>query len=187
MDKHERPYKCERAQCAKLLGFTYSGGLLRHEREVHGLHGGPKEQLFCPIKHCKRHMEQGFTRRENLQEHMRRVHKLQDFDGADVPTQAQDVHTPGTVASEHDSDDGSQSRKRKRMSIVSQGEDTLDDNLRDQVKRLRQENSELKSMWETQRTEISSQRDEIREIKQQLRQFTSQQAQLRGWRPSGTE
>jgi hypothetical protein len=39
MDKHDRPYKCPADGCEKLPGFTYSGGLLRHEREVHGKHG----------------------------------------------------------------------------------------------------------------------------------------------------
>lgn len=30
MDRHERPYKCCEAGCDLILGFTYSGGLLRH-------------------------------------------------------------------------------------------------------------------------------------------------------------
>jgi len=74
MDKHDRPYRCPHSQCAKLQGFTYSGGLLRHEREVHGKHGGPKAQLMCPHEDCKRHAGKGFTRKENLNEHIRRVH-----------------------------------------------------------------------------------------------------------------
>lgn len=75
MDKHDRPYRCQHAGCAKLQGFTYSGGLLRHEREVHGKHGGPKSQLMCPFTDCKRHTGKGFTRKENLNEHLRRVHQ----------------------------------------------------------------------------------------------------------------
>lgn len=74
MDKHDRPYRCPHPACAKLQGFTYSGGLLRHEREVHGKHGGPKTQLICPYPDCKRHSGKGFTRKENLNEHIRRVH-----------------------------------------------------------------------------------------------------------------
>ncbi|KAK3069194.1 hypothetical protein LTR53_012655 [Teratosphaeriaceae sp. CCFEE 6253] len=74
MDKHDRPYRCPHTQCGKLQGFTYSGGLLRHEREVHGKHGGPKAQLMCPYDDCKRHAGKGFTRKENLNEHIRRVH-----------------------------------------------------------------------------------------------------------------
>jgi hypothetical protein len=76
MDKHDRPYRCQKPSCAKLQGFTYSGGLLRHEREVHGKHGGPKEQLRCTVADCKRHTGKGFTRKENLNEHMRRVHGI---------------------------------------------------------------------------------------------------------------
>ncbi|GAB7332400.1 hypothetical protein MBLNU13_g04213t2 [Cladosporium sp. NU13] len=76
MDKHDRPYRCPQAQCAKLQGFTYSGGLLRHEREVHGKHSGPKEQLRCTVPECKRHAGKGFTRKENLDQHLRRVHGI---------------------------------------------------------------------------------------------------------------
>lgn len=74
MDKHERPYKCLAEGCEKLAGFTYSGGLLRHEREVHDKHGGPRNPLNCPHINCKRHAGKGFSRLENLNEHLRRVH-----------------------------------------------------------------------------------------------------------------
>ncbi len=74
MDKHERPYRCLADGCEKLSGFTYAGGLLRHEREVHNKHGGPKNALHCPHLNCKRHSGKGFSRLENLSEHLRRVH-----------------------------------------------------------------------------------------------------------------
>lgn len=80
MDKHDRPYRCGHPACGKLQGFTYSGGLLRHEREVHGKHGGPKTQLRCPYTDCKRHTGKGFTRKENLSEHIRRVHRSKSQD-----------------------------------------------------------------------------------------------------------
>jgi hypothetical protein len=35
MDRLERPYKCQESNCKCLLGFTYAGGLLHHNREVH--------------------------------------------------------------------------------------------------------------------------------------------------------
>lgn len=76
MDKHDRPYVCKKPECSSLQGFTYSGGLLRHQREVHGLHGGAKLKLYCKIDGCKRKTQNPFTRRENLAEHLRRVHKL---------------------------------------------------------------------------------------------------------------
>lgn len=90
MDKHERPYICSFKECEKISGFTYSGGLLRHEREVHGKHGGPKKALNCPHASCKRNKGKGFSRLENLQEHLRRVHR----DASEGAT-AQPPSTPG--------------------------------------------------------------------------------------------
>ncbi|KAK0839942.1 hypothetical protein LTS02_003584 [Friedmanniomyces endolithicus] len=96
MDKHDRPYRCPHAQCAKLQGFTYSGGLLRHEREVHGKHGGPKAQLSCPYEDCKRHTGKGFTRKENLNEHIRRVHNDRS---APLPQEQEQEQDPEAAAS----------------------------------------------------------------------------------------
>lgn len=76
MDKHDRPYRCPQPQCARLQGFTYSGGLLRHEREVHGRYSGSRAKLQCTVPECKRHSGKGFTRKENLDEHLRRVHGI---------------------------------------------------------------------------------------------------------------
>lgn len=73
MDKHDRPYQCQQAGCAKLLGFTYSGGLLRHEREVHQMHGGPKKTLCCLHNTCKRNTRLGFLR--NFAYQIKRVHR----------------------------------------------------------------------------------------------------------------
>jgi hypothetical protein len=35
MDKHDRPFKCHEPDCNRDRGFTYAGGLSRHQREVH--------------------------------------------------------------------------------------------------------------------------------------------------------
>ncbi|CAD6574062.1 MAG: hypothetical protein ASARMPREDX12_006369 [Alectoria sarmentosa] len=75
MDKHERPFVCKEPECENIRGFTYSGGLLRHQREVHRQHGGPKASCMCPYPDCKRHVGVGFSRKENLAEHLRRVHR----------------------------------------------------------------------------------------------------------------
>ena len=75
MDKHTRPYICTEPGCEKIQGFTYSGGLLRHQREVHKQHGGPKAPRMCPHPDCKRSSGTGFSRKENLNEHLRRVHR----------------------------------------------------------------------------------------------------------------
>jgi hypothetical protein len=72
------PYRCNLTGCEGLKGFTYDGDLLRHEREVHNMYGGPQKPLFCPFPDCKRASGTGFTRKENLAEHIRRVHRRRD-------------------------------------------------------------------------------------------------------------
>lgn len=47
MDKHERPYKCRGTGCELNPSFTFLGGLLRHQREVHKMHLSTKQALFC--------------------------------------------------------------------------------------------------------------------------------------------
>ena len=77
MDKHVRPYRCSQPSCAKLQGFTYSGGLIQHEKEVHGKHGALKMHRLCPYEGCTRSSKgMGFTRKANLNEHIRRVHQV---------------------------------------------------------------------------------------------------------------
>ncbi|KAL8733879.1 MAG: hypothetical protein Q9166_001867 [cf. Caloplaca sp. 2 TL-2023] len=83
MDKHTRPYVCNLPGCEKVRGFTYSGGLSRHQREVHRQNGGPKASYMCPHKDCKRSTGSGFSRKENLQEHLRRVHRHTEDTEAD--------------------------------------------------------------------------------------------------------
>ncbi|KAM7196502.1 hypothetical protein V8F20_006976 [Naviculisporaceae sp. PSN 640] len=132
MDKHDRPYKCPAEGCEKLPGFTYSGGLLRHEREVHGKHGGPKNSFNCPHPNCKRHTGKGFSRLENLNEHLRRVHTQ---NGNGVANGTGEVETDDAV-----SDTAAVGQKRKRDSDESSGIAEL----REELKRVRQENEELR-------------------------------------------
>ncbi|KAL2397957.1 hypothetical protein ABEF93_006563 [Exophiala dermatitidis] len=76
MDRHERPYKCTEVGCELTQGFTYSGGLLRHQREVHKINLTSRrvQSFFCPFPDCNRSSGVGFSRRENLEEHKRRRH-----------------------------------------------------------------------------------------------------------------
>ncbi|KAK0116290.1 hypothetical protein ONS95_013312 [Cadophora gregata] len=67
MNKHERPYKCTTSNC-KAREFTNPGDLKRHQRTVHS-----KGAFFCPISSCKRHAR-GFGRKDNRDEHLKRVH-----------------------------------------------------------------------------------------------------------------
>ena len=74
MDKHDRPYVCKEPGCETSHGFTYSGGLLRHQWEVHRKGTSARKPLFCVYPNCNRHSGAGFTRKENLEEHIRRRH-----------------------------------------------------------------------------------------------------------------
>lgn len=137
MDKHDRPYKCPAVGCEKLPGFTYSGGLLRHEREVHNKHGGPRKQLNCPHQNCKRHIGKGFSRQENLNEHLRRVH-------TDSPAPPQPATMNGATETEPEGPSEATGAKRKRRSIGNSGASPEDDELREEVKRMKIENDGLR-------------------------------------------
>ncbi|KAM0333387.1 hypothetical protein ACHAQA_002048 [Verticillium albo-atrum] len=155
MDKHERPYRCAAEGCEKLPGFTYSGGLLRHEREVHGKHGGPKNTVNCPHPNCKRHTGKGFSRQENLNEHLRRVH-------------TQDGSTPvgdDIATSDGDSEKAGQKRKRSRKNSAS---DAYDD-LREEIKRVRMENEELRDQIDRHSQHSLAMMAQIAELQEALR------------------
>ena len=95
MDRHERPYKCAHPNCQNAQGFTYSGGLMRHQREVHRWHQTTKSRIFCPHPGCSRGPAgEGFSRRENLEEHKRRRHPEQNFSpiDADADDSADEQH-----------------------------------------------------------------------------------------------
>ncbi|KAL3422504.1 C2H2 transcription factor [Phlyctema vagabunda] len=160
MDKHDRPYKCPSEGCEKLPGFTYSGGLLRHEREVHNKHGGPRKQLNCPHLNCKRHTGKGFSRQENLNEHLRRVHT----DGTAVPALEE---------SEEDGTEGKVGQKRKRAAN--------DDNemMKEELKRLKAENEDLRREAALQREQTSQLIIQMSQLRQGLHpQMHAPQAQM---------
>ncbi|KAF1973777.1 hypothetical protein BU23DRAFT_463272 [Bimuria novae-zelandiae CBS 107.79] len=155
MDKHDRPYKCNMKGCEKLQGFTYSGGLLRHEREVHKMHGGTKKSLFCPFTDCKRSSGSGFTRKENLAEHIRRVHRRTsmsvDLGHLIIPREQRQgenntTKLPFSAESQYqriaEEDDSQLALKRKRPSEDTIAEEDDHTDLRSEVKRLRRENEE---------------------------------------------
>ncbi|KAK7737877.1 hypothetical protein SLS53_006255 [Cytospora paraplurivora] len=188
MDKHERPYVCTVAGCEKIQGFTYSGGLLRHEREVHGKHGGPKKRLLCPHENCKRSSGKGFSRQENLAEHLRRVHTgpgptlpLQmespgdnntDDSASDVASAAFNVMAGLTVSPVnlgHADETGS---KRKR-SVDDMGREAGGDDgdLHEEVKRLRVENAELRQHVQDQSRQFNEMKAQMQTMQSVLNQF----------------
>ncbi|KAJ4330354.1 hypothetical protein N0V95_010069 [Ascochyta clinopodiicola] len=137
MDKHDRPYKCLIKGCEKLQGFTYTGGLPRHEREVHKMHDSTKSSFFCSFTDCKRSSGAPFSRKANLAEHHRRVHLR-------TPTvnSRQASKSPNNSGTEdYNGKESSFKRKPKRNSD-SVLPDRVTEDLQATVKRLRHEGRE---------------------------------------------
>jgi hypothetical protein len=118
---------------------------LRHEREVHNKHGGPRKQLNCPHPNCKRHSGKGFSRQENLNEHLRRVH-------TDSGIQQNGEETE---------DDGSEKAGQKRKRVSGRGESA---DLREEMKRLRAENEELRRQSEAQTAQTAEMMRQIQQL-----------------------
>ncbi len=199
MDKHDRPYRCSDPECAKLPGFTYSGGLLRHEREVHNKHGGPKATLRCPHPDCKRHTGKGFTRRENLNEHVRRVHS----DGKPSQSQSQsqsqgqgilpnisevisnmsNVEAMGTpyyaetaqMTQDHMESELPMSKRARTEELQGEQDPALEvEGLRQQVQQLRHELSHAHSELHVRDQHIEALNQQIEDYKRQLLQAHNQ-------------
>lgn len=79
IDSHLKPYRCTRVkdECADKT-FSSMACRLRHEREAHGMHGHGERPHTCPVAGCER-ATNGFPRRWNLQDHMKRVHHHVDL------------------------------------------------------------------------------------------------------------
>ncbi|KAI9714474.1 MAG: hypothetical protein M1820_000435 [Bogoriella megaspora] len=74
IDSHLRPFRCKNSACTALQ-FSSTACLLRHEREAHGMHGHGAKPHLCSYKDCERALPgNGFPRRYNLFDHMKRVH-----------------------------------------------------------------------------------------------------------------
>lgn len=123
MDKHERPWKCNEPGCETSPGFTYSGGLLRHQREVHRMYQSTRQPLFCPFPSCNRSSGTGFTRRENLEEHKRRRHL-----GEPAPTSPEQTSSsPASTTRSH-----MQPPARKRLRDAVEFERDEDDDVEEE-------------------------------------------------------
>ncbi|EME87329.1 uncharacterized protein MYCFIDRAFT_212839 [Pseudocercospora fijiensis CIRAD86] len=82
IDSHLKPFRCKIEACSK-QEFSSTACLLRHEREAHGMHGHGDRPHLCYYGGCERGIPgNGFPRRYNLFDHMKRVH-----DHKDEPTQ----------------------------------------------------------------------------------------------------
>ena len=175
MDKHERPYKCLERGCERLLGFTYSGGLLRHNREVHKKNLSTRNPLYCPFHNCNRNSASGhgFTRLENLNEHKRRRHPGEEppttprIDSSISPADSaykrkRNVNSVHEEDSESDdgSDEETSLRNKRSRAMSDQRTQPLIDRLRSELRQRDEQISE-------QRDYIDSLRSTIRSLQQQ--------------------
>ncbi|KAI2624884.1 hypothetical protein GGR54DRAFT_539779 [Hypoxylon sp. NC1633] len=169
MDKHERPYKCNHPSCKNNLGFTYSGGLSRHGREVHGTGGGPPKSLLCPHKNCKRHEGKAFSRPENLNEHLRRVHTADKTNHASTAAESPEA-LPESVPPEVQSGPAEDIQAILATAALEQTgqKRKADMDLREEVKRLRLENQELRATTEAQNRQCVAMMERIHELGRRL-------------------
>lgn len=75
LDSHLKPYRCKVSSCVS-VPFSSTACLLRHEREAHGMHGHGEKPHLCRFSTCERSQPgNGFPRRWNLGDHMKRMHE----------------------------------------------------------------------------------------------------------------
>ncbi|KAF2838401.1 hypothetical protein M501DRAFT_910369, partial [Patellaria atrata CBS 101060] len=83
VDSHLKPFRCKVTDCVDVQ-FSSTACLLRHEREAHGMHGHGSKPHLCLYADCDRAIQgNGFPRRYNLFDHMKRVH---DYNGPTTPS-----------------------------------------------------------------------------------------------------
>jgi len=182
-DKHNRPYVCEERGCEKILGFTYSGGLLRHQREVHKQHGGPKARCVCPHKDCKRSTGTGFSRRENLVEHLRRVHRGVEEVGGDQVATPTPTAGQGRKRRREPSDEGAEEEVHqppetgKRRKLIKGADES---NAKDPPADTTDDVGEPEDL----RVQIKSLQHELQQKDERLRKLEETVARLAGSQPS---
>ncbi len=116
LDSHLKPYQCKHADCLGLQ-FSSNACLFRHEREAHGMHFYGKNPHRCHYAGCDRAIE-GFPRRWNLHDHMRRVHKHnpsqlldnKDFSSCEVSTKRKGSDAPASCQMKRTSSSQSKAR-----------------------------------------------------------------------------
>ncbi|KAF2278732.1 uncharacterized protein EI97DRAFT_217765 [Westerdykella ornata] len=87
VDSHLKPFRCKQKMCIGVQ-FSSTACLLRHEREAHGMHGHGSRPHLCRFADCDRSIPgNGFPRRYNLFDHMKRVHDYSG-PGAEAPVPA---------------------------------------------------------------------------------------------------
>ncbi|KAF2122796.1 hypothetical protein BDV96DRAFT_608666 [Lophiotrema nucula] len=108
VDSHLKPFRCNKKACVGVQ-FSSTACLLRHEREAHGMHGHGSRPHLCHFTDCERSVPgNGFPRRYNLFDHMKRVH---DYTGP--TTEPSPPHAEPAASRK--------SNSRKRKSTADEG------------------------------------------------------------------
>lgn len=111
VDSHLKPFRCRQEACSK-QEFSSTACLLRHEREAHGMHGHGDRPHLCFYTGCERGLPgNGFPRRYNLFDHMKRVHDHREDTSTGLPS-------PETVSADVAQKKGA-GRKRKAPSSAT--------------------------------------------------------------------
>ncbi|ODH51227.1 hypothetical protein GX48_02655 [Paracoccidioides brasiliensis] len=106
VDSHLKPYRCKVNQCVD-AHFSSNACLFRHEREAHGMHGHGENPHLCRFATCERSVPgNGFPRRWNLHDHMKRVH---DYTSSERANSTEEAPVVGQPSKKKDS----AARKRK--------------------------------------------------------------------------
>ncbi|KAI9799730.1 MAG: hypothetical protein M1833_003849 [Piccolia ochrophora] len=161
IDSHLKPYRCKVTSCGDQQ-FSSTACLLRHEREAHGMYGHGTKPFECPYHGCERSGSgNGFPRRWNLYDHMRRVHDYTGppSNGSESPTASINSTTAGT-----------QPPTKRKSSVGQQGQ---------QGKKSKSKNPSKNKDT----TPPAVQRDTVSERQQQLQTLSSECSQLHShWR-----
>ncbi|KAK5086373.1 hypothetical protein LTR05_003541 [Lithohypha guttulata] len=88
LDSHLKPYTCkfgDRDENCRPLRFSSNACLFRHEREMHGLHNHGINPYLCKFEGCERaRRDNGFPRRWNQRDHMKRVHGWEEPENDEI-------------------------------------------------------------------------------------------------------
>lgn len=118
LDSHLKPYRCKVPSCVS-VPFSSTACLLRHEREAHGMHGHGEKPHLCHFVDCERSQPgNGFPRRWNLGDHMKRVHEYTGpaySTGSSSPTPSSASSFYQGVPSKRRTSSSSQAEGQKRV------------------------------------------------------------------------
>ena len=114
-----KPYRCKSQGCAQAV-FSSTACLLRHEREAHSMHGHGNKPHLCHFQDCERAAEDnGFPRRWNLFDHMKRVHDYDPSNKSNSPSPSSSSPPPQDAPRKRRTPSPTQEGAKKRTRISS--------------------------------------------------------------------